>query len=254
MKSRSRRRANATGRSSPDIRHVRLHFWLLRSEAWRSLKVGPRQLLVELYSLFNGQNNGELFLSVRRAAARLSVAPNTVNRWFRDLEDRGFIRPNQRGGFTRKSSEATTWILTEFDFGPSTATKDFLRLNRSQNQNTVARIATDGIKNCDHDGISQDETARDCIKKCDLGGNSRGSNVARTATQVIYQAERGELVKRSDGGCVAEPREATQQPPGASDGPDANLAPGLGPIESRRSLRAAREILETRFIGKAHAK
>jgi hypothetical protein len=73
-----------------------------------------RSLLVELYAVHDGQNNGALYLSIRDAARRVGVAANTVLRGFRDLECRGFIRPNQRGSFSWKARHATTWVLTEF--------------------------------------------------------------------------------------------------------------------------------------------
>ena len=46
-------------------RYVALQFWLLESPAYRSLKPVARSTLVDLMALYNGANNGELFLSVR---------------------------------------------------------------------------------------------------------------------------------------------------------------------------------------------
>jgi DNA-binding transcriptional regulator YhcF (GntR family) len=78
-----------------------------------------------LYDLYNGSNNGELFLSIRDAGKRLGVGKNTAHNAFRALESRGFIRARERGLFTTR--RATTWILTEFSFGTKTPTKDFMR-------------------------------------------------------------------------------------------------------------------------------
>ena len=143
MKQRSRK-ANATGRSAPDAKHVRLHRWMMNSTAWRSLPVGPRALLVELYALFNGSNNGDIFLSAREAGKRLNASKSNAYRWFLELEGRGFIRARQRGAFSLKSRHATTWILTEFDFAGQPATKDFMRWQPPENSKHGAAGGTDG--------------------------------------------------------------------------------------------------------------
>ena len=53
---------------------------------------GPRALYVELKRRFNGNNNGEIFLSHRDAAITLHVHRNTVEPWFKLIEERGFIQ------------------------------------------------------------------------------------------------------------------------------------------------------------------
>lgn len=126
------RRPNLTGRSTGPERYVRLFHWTLKSDAYRTLPIGPRALLIELMALYNGRNNGELFLSVREAASRLNVSKNFAARCFSDLRERGFIRPNRIGAFNLKSNArrgmATTWILTEYPMGNETSgTKDFMK-------------------------------------------------------------------------------------------------------------------------------
>lgn len=152
--------------------HVRLHAWVMNTPAWQSLTVGPRALLVELYGLYNGTNNGDLFLSEREAAARLHAAPNTVSKWFEMLETRGFIKVSEKGVFSRKTRHATSWILTEFAVDNQLPNKDFARWrpaedeqkplsrrggfrwwNRStrrqaENQKPASNIEADGIKHC----------------------------------------------------------------------------------------------------------
>jgi hypothetical protein len=122
------RRPNNTGRSTGAERHVRLYYWLLKSCAYRTLTPASRALLIELYALYNGANNGQLFLSVRDGAQRINVAPNTVVKAFRQLEANGFIRPAVKGGFTCKHRHATTWVLSEFEYAGALPTKDFMRL------------------------------------------------------------------------------------------------------------------------------
>ena len=113
------------GRSRDDTPHVRLQHWVMKTAAWRELRPVERCLVVELYSLFNGINNGELFLSIREAAKRLNVSKDTAHAALRRLEQLGFIRAKERGMFTRR--RATSWILTQFMHGTRTPTKDFAR-------------------------------------------------------------------------------------------------------------------------------
>jgi hypothetical protein len=129
--------------------HVRLYRWMMKTPAWQSLNVGPRALLVELYNLYDGTNNGRLFLSVRDAAKRLHVSPNTVSLWFKKLIEVGFIKVAQRGAFSLKARHATSWILTEFPIRNELPTKDFARWRPSgQIQKPVSEFDTDGIRNC----------------------------------------------------------------------------------------------------------
>ena len=127
------RRVDPTGRSIGESRHVRLYHYELDCPAYRSLSIGARALLVELKRLYNGNNNGELFLSIREAAKRLN-APNGKNlaaKLFDELQTKGWIRPNVAGDFKVKTAagggRATSWILTEFPVGNALATKDFMR-------------------------------------------------------------------------------------------------------------------------------
>lgn len=72
--------------------HVQLPEYLQASEAWATMKPGPRALYVELKRRFKGSNNGAIYLSHRDAAKALYVHRNTVGPMFRELERRGFIR------------------------------------------------------------------------------------------------------------------------------------------------------------------
>ncbi len=143
-------RMNAKGRSLGEFRHVRLHRWLLNSPAYRALGCTARALLIEIYDLHNGMNNGELFLSVREAARRLGVWPNTALKAIHELEDKGFIRPKQRGSFDWKDGKATSWILTEFAHAGQLPTKDFMGWQpEGEKQKPVSENATDGLNHCD---------------------------------------------------------------------------------------------------------
>ncbi len=138
-----RRAVNATGRNKYD-RHIRLHHWLLESPAWSSLNPCARAALIVFYSLYNGSNNGEIFLSIRQLAGLLVVNPRTASKALADLTERGFVRIKQKGSFSQKVKHATEWILTEFPCGDHSETKDFMMWRPPiKIQNTGVIYATD---------------------------------------------------------------------------------------------------------------
>ncbi len=95
-------------------RHVQLPEYLQATEAWASLKPGPRALYIELKRRYNGHNNGKLFLSHRDAAKALNVHRNTIGGYFAELEAKGFIRM-VTGPYLGPSGVglATCWALEE---------------------------------------------------------------------------------------------------------------------------------------------
>lgn len=122
----SRARSAARRPGSVVVRHVRIHHWLMRSAAWKSLSCDARAVFIELYALFDGSNNGRMFLSIRDAASRVNVGKTTAAAALMQLVDRGFVRPNVKGAFTLKQRHATSWVLTEFEHAGQLATKDFM--------------------------------------------------------------------------------------------------------------------------------
>ena len=119
-------------------RHVQLPEYLQASEAWRTMKPGPRALYVELKRRFNGRNNGAIIFSHRQAADALSVHRNTVGPWFEELEERGFIWMAQ-GPHLGPSGigQASVWGLTEEmtqDMKP--ARKNFMAWREDQKPRT----------------------------------------------------------------------------------------------------------------------
>lgn len=122
----SRRSTNPTGRACKDTAHVRLHSYMLKSAAWRSLNAYARAALVELYALYNGANNGELFMSERELGRRLAVDRRTARKALADLADRGFIAVTERGAFQRKVRHATCWRLTEHPCNGRLGSKEFM--------------------------------------------------------------------------------------------------------------------------------
>jgi hypothetical protein len=123
-----------------DAPHVRLYGWLLNSPAYLSLSCPARALLVELTRLYNGRNNGQIGLSVRRASERCNIARGTAQRAFGELQERAFIELVTKGAFSRKSPHASEWRLTfvACDVTGELASKAFMRWGREK-QNAVSK-------------------------------------------------------------------------------------------------------------------
>ena len=138
---RNTNRVNATGRNHTS-RFVRLDYRILNSNAYRGLAPNARSLLVELVMLFNGENNGSLYLSVRDAAHRMGVADLTAaSRAFDDLMALGFIQLTQLAHFRVRASEtsrARCWRLT-WEAGPGRTAPSSEFMEREPEPRTMAR-------------------------------------------------------------------------------------------------------------------
>jgi len=117
---------NKKGRSDYQS-FVRIDRYLINSEAYRSLSVYGRALLVEIKHRYNGRNNGEIVMSVREAASRLGASIPTAQKALRDLEARGFIRATVKGAFTLKHRQASLWALTDVPVSDALPSKEFMR-------------------------------------------------------------------------------------------------------------------------------
>ncbi|SFD44865.1 hypothetical protein SAMN04488523_1015 [Sulfitobacter brevis] len=122
-------------------RHVQLPEWVQASEAWATLKPGPRALYVELKRRFNGGNNGRIILSHRDAGKALGVHRNTVGPWFDTLEERGFIRMTQAPHLGPSGVGQTAhWALEELPTDNlKSAPKGFMTWRQKQNPRTKNR-------------------------------------------------------------------------------------------------------------------
>lgn len=120
-----RRKGFKRGRAG---RFVQLHHHVLNCEAWQAMKPGPRALYIELRKLFNGGNNGELFLSQRDAARALNVTKDTAGAYFKTLEAHGFIHCTE-GGHLGPSGvgKASKWALDELPTSDGKSAKSRFR-------------------------------------------------------------------------------------------------------------------------------
>jgi len=110
------RRPNAKGRNSSGVdRFVLVRRELLHSPQFSALSANSRAMFFELHAMFNGTNNGAIFLSCRDAADRLGLADlKAVRAAFEELRALGFITETVGSSFTIKPtgvSKARAWQL-----------------------------------------------------------------------------------------------------------------------------------------------
>jgi hypothetical protein len=120
------RRVTADGRSEPDKKYVQWNRWMYATAAFASLDPFEVRLLFELYALYNGFNNGRLYLSLRQAALRCKMSKDKAGSSFHTLQERGFIRSRADEPSNFVLREARCWILTEHEFAGRAATKEFM--------------------------------------------------------------------------------------------------------------------------------
>ena len=149
-KRRAIRSPTPKGRSNSGARFLQLHHWLLKSTAYRRSSLAARGLLIEVMARYNGQNNGEISMSVREAAEKLNVGKDRASRAFHELQELGFLRIVERGSFNRKVRHASTWHLTMFESNGEPATKNFMRWDESKTRSslqgpTVLTTGTDRV-------------------------------------------------------------------------------------------------------------
>lgn len=123
-----KRKINRKGRNEPTF--SRLPHWVQDSVAYRSLKPGPRALLMELIRRYNGRNNGQIIMSARQACSAINISDkDTALRYLNQLREVGLIKSTKLGGFNMKdatASRATEWALTWERVNEKLPTREFM--------------------------------------------------------------------------------------------------------------------------------
>jgi hypothetical protein len=104
---------------------------------WRTLPGIAVKVYLELFSRYNGFNNGELHLGCHEGKNLLGVSADTIHRALKRLTERGWIELSERGNhYLRKASE---WRLTSFAAGeksPTYAWRQWQPKAKSKNSST----------------------------------------------------------------------------------------------------------------------
>ena len=98
------------GKRPQEGQYVNLSYAQLKSKPWRSLSGAAVKVWCELHTRFSGGNNGSLTLSMAEAADVLGIGKATVQRAFRELQDKGFIVLVKKGNWYHR--QAHEWRLT----------------------------------------------------------------------------------------------------------------------------------------------
>src|SRR5262245_65409486 len=92
---------------------------MMNSPAWRATSHGARWLYMHLKRRwsFRQKNNGRIFLSHLDAVKEMGGTPDSISRWFRELQHYGFIVMTEPGclGVDGKG-KAQHWRLTEAEW------------------------------------------------------------------------------------------------------------------------------------------
>lgn len=102
--------AKRQGKRPEEGQYAPLPYALLKSDAWRALSGSAVKVFLELHTRFNGSNNGVLRLSYAEAAAALHMGKATVQRAFRDLQDKGLVVLVKEGNWYHR--QAHEWRIT----------------------------------------------------------------------------------------------------------------------------------------------
>lgn len=102
--------ARRSSKSSGEGQYAPLPYAILKSAAWRHLSGAAVKVFLELHTRFNGSNNGKLRLSYAEASLELGMGKATVQRAFRDLQEKGFVVLMREGNWYHR--QAHEWQLT----------------------------------------------------------------------------------------------------------------------------------------------
>lgn len=134
------RRSDKRGRSigSP---HVRLDHSVFHSAAFRALAPVERAMLFEITGLYNGHNNGELWVGLRDAAKLVGVAdPETASRAIKALIDHGLLAVSSPGHFAIKARHATCYRITFLPTRGAAPTNEYRDWQAEANSQAAARL------------------------------------------------------------------------------------------------------------------
>lgn len=173
-----------------DARHLRLYHSIMDSAAWRHLSPPAVKVLLELVRQDNGERNGALAFSARRAHELTGLSVRTCWRCLKELQDKGFIRCTQKGAFSRKVLHASLWRYTwqawpEGKMGP---TRDFEKWQPD------GKTRMQNLPRTDANSALETETpplpdANSAFDEVETPLVSKVSTLEGNATLTIYQRE-----------------------------------------------------------------
>ena len=101
---------------------------ITRSKAWFSYSPAARLIWIAVLERYNGENNGEISLSVREAGSYAGCTKNTAGKKFIELLDAGLLQCTMKTSFNNGKGLASTWALTHLPIGGKAATNLWKRM------------------------------------------------------------------------------------------------------------------------------
>ena len=101
---------------------------ITRSKAWFSCSPAARLIWIAVLERYNGENNGEISLSVREAGSYAGCTKNTAGKKFIELLDAGLLQCTMKTSFNNGKGLASTWALTHLPIGGKAATNLWKRM------------------------------------------------------------------------------------------------------------------------------
>ena len=101
---------------------------ITRSKAWFSCSPAARLIWIAVLERYNGENNGEISLSVREAGSYAVCTKNTAGKKFIELLDAGLLQCTMKTSFNNGKGLASTWALTHLPIGGKAATNLWKRM------------------------------------------------------------------------------------------------------------------------------
>ena len=138
-----RQRKGAAEKNLSTKQYVKTHYEMVRSDAWRSLNGNALKVYFELRTRFNGYNNGQLSLSLKKGAELLGMSQSSVQRALKELEEKGFIKLQKQGmWYGRRASE---YAVTDRQLNGVLPTNDWRRSTEKKKPKTVPRYSPEPI-------------------------------------------------------------------------------------------------------------
>lgn len=151
-------------------RWVGLQHYMLRSKAWRAdlgddgkplwrpLSPNAKAILIDVWTRYNGANNGAISYSVREAAA-IGIGKNAAAAAFRELIEHGFLRIGRASAFSLKTREAREWFITALPASDgSKPTKDFMSWSPGASRQSKTRSRARDRRSRQRDREAEDAT------------------------------------------------------------------------------------------------
>ena len=101
---------------------------ITRSKAWFSCSPAARLIWIAVLERYNGENNGEISLSVREAGSYAGCTKNTAGKKFIELLDAGLLQCTMKTSFNNGKGLASTCALTHLPIGGKAATNLWKRM------------------------------------------------------------------------------------------------------------------------------